>query len=412
MTLNVYLGMLFVCAATAAGCSSESPSVAANPKPDTDASASGSSGSSSGSGSRMDASTSASLPDGESPIALPCNNIHSGFAGDEQCLLPPDPALGTQFHYGPADYNDPEQMKRYTLMPGQEVTDCVYLPLTNKKTVYVNEYHGRMRPGSHHFIFYTSPAAVTETPPGGAPDPACTPLFGTNVNYVMGAQQATLDIVGNVDGAPENNNMAQATPPGLQGILQFHFINTHSYPILREAWINSGYVKDPSTITQLMNQMYFLGGLKMDVPMGTTQIIKGSAMVPASAGPGFRVLALAPHSHTHTTHWVVYATIAGQRKIIMESFNPLHAIPEPDAIRYDSVTKNPAPNDTTMTGGGTSGILYMKPGDLIDWTCEVQNDDVPGGITFQNSVLTGEMCNLFGFYAPTTPEGTWSAFNN
>ena len=52
----------------------------------------------------------------------------------------------------------------------------------------------------------------------------------------------------------------------------------------------------------------------------------------------------------------------------------------------------------------------MKPGDTIEWECEIQNDDVPQGITFQNAVFTGEMCNLFGEYAPSIGS-PWRALN-
>jgi hypothetical protein len=39
------------------------------------------------------------------------------------------------------------------------------------------------------------------------------------------------------------------------------------------------------------------------------------------------------------------------------------------------------------------------------------NDDQPNPITFSNEVYTGEMCNLFGLYGPTTDSKAWSAPN-
>ena len=59
----------------------------------------------------------------------------------------------------------------------------------------------------------------------------------------------------------------------------------------------------------------------------------------------------------------------------------------------------------------------MKPGDQIDWECDIENNNVSptspspytaSAITFANAVYTAEMCNLFGMYGPTTG-GAWSA---
>lgn len=52
----------------------------------------------------------------------------------------------------------------------------------------------------------------------------------------------------------------------------------------------------------------------------------------------------------------------------------------------------------------------MKPGDKIDWECVIDNNDVStnspypynaSSIKFANAVYSGEMCNVFGIYAPS-----------
>jgi hypothetical protein len=53
----------------------------------------------------------------------------------------------------------------------------------------------------------------------------------------------------------------------------------------------------------------------------------------------------------------------------------------------------------------------MKPGDKIDWECSVTNDDVASGLHFANEVYTGEMCNMFGLYAPSMG-GPWQSYLN
>ncbi len=64
-------------------------------------------------------------------IALrPCN-LHTTYqgkplTGDSQCIAPPPAAEGFQFHYGPTNYDDPVEMAKYILLPGQETTDCVF----------------------------------------------------------------------------------------------------------------------------------------------------------------------------------------------------------------------------------------------------------------------------------------------
>jgi hypothetical protein len=315
------------------------------------------------------------------------------------CILAPDPKVGGQLHYGPADYNNAEEVKNYMLAPGDEVTDCVYVPLTNDKTVLVNEFHSRMRPGSHHFIQFNQTQLVKETGPMDPPDPTCAQLSGAGSSFVIGAQAPVLDSVGNNDGAPENAGGAQQVAPHLQAILQYHFINTTAKPILREGWLNFVYA-DPAKVTQLFGEIFFLAGYRMDVPLGTSTTIHGTATVPPNAAPAFRVTTLSPHSHTHTTRWRVYATIGGVKKLVMETFPQLHVLAEPTVLAFDSVTKNPAPDETNRVAGGYTGILAMKPGDTFDWYCDIVNDDVPGGIVFANAVNTGEMCNLFGFYAP------------
>jgi hypothetical protein len=336
--------------------------------------------------------------DGGTANTVPCN-IHTGFPGDDMCILPPDPKVGGQLHYGPADYTNAQEVKNYTLAPGDEITDCVYVPLSNDKPVLVNEFHSRMRPGSHHFIQFNQTQLVKETGPMDAPDPTCGQVAWANSSFVIGSQQPVLDSVGDDDGAPENARGAQQIAPHLQAILQYHFINTTAKPILREGWLNYVYA-DPAKVKQLFGEIFFLAGYRMDVPIGTSATIHGTATVPPGAGQGFRVTNLTPHSHTHTTRWRVYATIGGVQSLVLETFPELHVLSDPTVMRYDSVTKNPVANETNHVAGGYSGILAMQPGDTFDWYCDVVNDDVPGGITFANSVYSGEMCNLFGFYAP------------
>jgi hypothetical protein len=368
-------------------------------------------------GSSSSPSAPTAAPDAsEDPIAVldaqqgvtPCKNINSGFPGDEYCMEPPPADKGFQFHYGPADYTNKDEVAKYTLQPGQEVTDCVFFPTPNDTEVYFNEYHSRMRPGSHHMLLYIQASPLPETGPDDAPG-QCDLAGQVMSTNLFGAQSQTLDTKGLGNGSPENDGMAVRIPAKQQGIMQVHFINAGTKPILREAWANVLYV-DKSQVTQLGDPIFFIAGVTMNVKKGQTVVIHGSAPVPASAESGFRLIAATPHYHTHTSRFTVTATIAGQTQTILDNFPTMHALPEPQLTAYNSTTKNALPNAAGRVDGATSGILNLQPGDHIDWDCTITNDDQPNPITFANAVYTGEMCNLFGLYGPSIG-GPWSAPN-
>ena len=61
--------------------------------------------------------------------------------------------------------------------------------------------------------------------------------------------------------------------------------------------------------------------------------------------------------------------------------------------------------------GGRGGAIYLKPGDMVDWECEVFNGDKTRPLGFGNEVFNAEMCNMFGMYAPSLG-GPWPAFSD
>src|SRR5260221_7301942 len=78
--------------------------------------------------------------------------VGSGFDGDEACLVAPAPADGVQLHFGPKDYDDPDEVSRFVVAPGREVDWCYFTKLPNQTDLVYGQRHGSMRPGSHHFI--------------------------------------------------------------------------------------------------------------------------------------------------------------------------------------------------------------------------------------------------------------------
>jgi hypothetical protein len=328
--------------------------------------------------------------------ARPCPPLNSGYPGDENCILPPPEGKGFQFHYGPKNYTQ-EEMNKWLIPPGIDVTDCILIDTPNDTEIFYNEYHARMRPGSHHLLMYVTPADLPDTE---VPQTVCNEGFGQR--NIFGAQTEVIDVKRESD-AEENFGLATRLPARQQGILQLHFFNAGTTPVLKEAWANLIYVEDMSTVTQFADPIFFISGVDMRVGLNERKIITGKSVVPADADPeNFRLIIGTGHYHAHTERFSAWTTINGVREILFEDFD-WH---EPQLIRFDSVT-NRAPSDrVAKKTGGRSGAIYLKPGDTVDWECEVFNHDKERPLTFGNEVFNKEMCNMFGLYAPSLG-GPW-----
>jgi len=336
-----------------------------------------------------------------------CTGLNSGYLGDDLCITAPDPAYGVQFHFGPSSYTDSAEVAQFLLQPGDELTECTYFLTPNTETVYFNEYHSRMRPGSHHMLLFTQPAGggVTETPPDGGPLNCTQSLTQRNL---FGATTPKLDIA-NFDGSPENEGLAVDIPPMQQAVMQAHFINTGTVPILREVWANIVYTPH-SAVKTLGDPIFFLAGLTESIGEGTSTTLHGHATIPSKAADNFRLVVAEPHFHTHLTRFDVTATIGGTTTNILEQWPVLNTVTDPVIRWFDSLTTNPPIDIANMSDGAFSGDVYLKPGDAIDWYCDVTNNDQPEPLQFTEQVYKGEMCNLFGLYAPTTG-GPWYSVN-
>jgi hypothetical protein len=331
--------------------------------------------------------------------ARPCGNLNTGYPGDDNCILPPPDGRGFQIHYGPKDYTQAE-MDKWLIGPGQEVTDCILIDTPNTEDILFNEYHARMRPGSHHMLLFTVP---NDLPDSDVPQRGCNE--GLNQRNIFGSQTEVLDVKRESD-APENIGLATKLPARQQGIMQLHFFNTHpTQSMLKEAWANLVYVEDPSTVTQLADPIFFISGVGMSVALGEREIIKGQATVPPNADPQFRLLIGTGHFHSHTERFSAWTTINGVREPLFEDFD-WH---EPELFKFDSLRTRAPSNTAARKNGGRGGAIYLKPGDMIDWECEVFNGDQPNPLRFGNMVHQAEMCNMFGLYAPTLGN-PWAAF--
>jgi len=343
----------------------------------------------------------------------------AAYGGDTQCIAVPDPSLGMQFHYGPSNYSDPNEVAKYVITPGQEITDCRLFPSTNTDTVYFREYHSRMRPGSHHMLLFLSPLAAGQSPTTSDGPVDCNMMATSQAarqRNLFGAQQPTWD--GNMEAfnSPENDGVAVMLNPNQQVVMQAHFINAISGPMLREVWANIAYFPK-AQVKELADPIFFIAGFTMNVAMGQTQTITSSATVPTDAASDFRLLLATPHYHAHTVSFTAWKTINGQKDLLFQEFGQstfaqqfTEVPPEPGNYSYVSNVTNTTPDAANHISGAASGAVYMKPGDKIDWECVIDNNDVSTNspypynatsIKFANAVYSGEMCNVFGIYAPS-----------
>ncbi|HVU05215.1 MAG TPA: hypothetical protein VHE30_25880 [Polyangiaceae bacterium] len=349
------------------------------------------------------------------PGAVPCATMpNSGYDGDTQCLSAPDPSIGMQMHYGPTNYDDPEELSHFTIAPGDEYVDCMFMKTPNENDIHMSDYHVRLRPGTHHMITYVQPQ---EMPDSVYPE-ACHQ--GATFTFLVGATAPNTDISGvGAAGAPEYEGAAMTIKAKSQAAVQMHFINTTDRDRLKEGWINALYMPDDQ-VKMEVNPITWLGGIGMSIGPHTHVVTQGGSTAqvqissctvdPAQAynpsglqdgDPGFgdlNIIATVAHAHSHTSRVAAFIQRAGstERQKFYEDYN----WEEPTFVYYNSKVKNPMFDPVTKTTGGLTGQLVAHPGDQLSWECEVNNDSDNLTLKFSDLALTGEMCNVFGVYGP------------
>jgi hypothetical protein len=313
--------------------------------------------------------------------------VKSGFSGDESCLPAPAAADGMQLHYGPSDYDDPDDVARFTLGPGEEVDRCFFLKTPNTDDVYYSSYSGTLRPGSHHFIARAMQDRVAED---GFQDCEGAGVTGTS-DSIGGSQFREFTFP---PPAPDYDGLAGLIPAGSQGMLNGHFINSTDTPSLTEGWLNYTRI-DPSTAGTLYASMSLNGGVGMRIEPGTRTTLKFSC----SPTQAVRLLGVSGHYHAHTERFSAWKVAGGVRTLIMESFH----WEELASFNFDSVTQNTPSDRAALRDGATSGPITVLPDESIEWECDINNDS---NITlkFRNEVQTGEMCMVVGTIAAVQGE--------
>ena len=101
--------------------------------------------------------------------------------------------------------------------------------------------------------------------------------------------------------------------------------------------------------------------------------------------------------HAHTETFTVWRVRGDQKDLIYKSFDWA----EPKELTFNTVVQNSLPNEAAKTDGGLSGLLYLEPGDTLQWACDVNNDS-DAALRFANEAHTAEMCLLAGGYVSDT----------
>ena len=108
------------------------------------------------------------------------------------------------------------------------------------------------------------------------------------------------------------------------------------------------------------------------------------------------------HAHAHTQRISIWKRAGAQRTLLYETYN----WEEPLTVQFESQHKYGNPSYKSGADGALSGVLSVNRGDTVEWECHVVNNSA-ATLRFGDQAFTGEMCNVFGFYAPGFLNGPW-----
>jgi len=290
-------------------------------------------------------------------------NLHTGYAGDEQCILPPPPDKGFQLHVGPSDYANPETA--YLLQAGEEKTTDFSVTSTNDQNIYFFYRQYRMRPTAHHVIL--SAANGTDVTGGRR----------------IGTANASEDFPAGGVIAPEDKTVGSPLSAHSPVTVSFHAINTTDKPQLRELWVNFWY-RDPNEVTEPATEWFNMGSTSFAVQPHTATTLGPYTCTIQGDG---RLLWLYGHRHANNVRFTVTRVRGTQRDVIYDA----NKWEEPLLLEYSSLLTNHAPDIDNGVEGGWNGILDLKTDDKIEWQCGVVNDH-DTVLRFTNQTYLGEMC--------------------
>jgi hypothetical protein len=242
--------------------------------------------------------------------------------------------------------------------------------------VFIGSYKGHMRPGSHHLIVWALESEFVEGL-GLCP-------FNRD-RFLVGSQEPTIEI------ADGDEGFALRLAPHTPVAVDLHYLNTSPDTILREAWVNVGYV-DPADVKYVTEPITWLD-IGISVPPLTTHIEHSQCTAPGDV----KIRMLTGHMHQRGVRVSAWVNTNSERRLVYEAYDWGH----PGNLYYKPGLENPAPDPVKRTTGGASGEISLNAGDTVEWECEY-NNTTDQEYNFGDSAQTDEMCNVFGIYYPST----------
>lgn len=331
-----------------------------------------------------------------------CPSDPSGYPGDTLALCDPgDVSKGMLLHYGPENYDDPDEMAKYTMPAFSEEENCVFVRTPNTETVFINGYHGRMRPNSHHLIL-TFSDADPDTVELGVPT-ACNQGELLGNRWLVGSQDPQIDVTveGNGFGAepakegdPEYG-VALRVPPNSLIQIDLHYLNTTDQEILREAWMVLETVPEEEVVKEADMITFYQAAIS--IPAHETGV--KTAVARCKAPTDRYVHLVTGHFHEFGTRFSVWYEAAGKTPEMV--YDTVDWDVPGNAFFTDRIN-NPDLSgiDDGERWGAESGYLFVKAGDYINFQCEFDNPS-DQTVTF-GETGADQMCNVFGLYYPTT----------
>jgi hypothetical protein len=315
-----------------------------------------------------------------------CPGLKTKWPGDGACMLPPDPAKGFQIHIGPTNYDDPADTGRFVFQVGAEKSQCWNFHTTNPMDAHYSRFVLSGRDGTHHIIntMYMTDAADSTN------FTTCRPGEFSGTDVIDALPGAGRSYMPTAPIAPENVGLGRAIPAKAFAQSDMHYFNFTDGEILREYWLNVYYNEGPVTEEALPirgmggTNWYGATAIKMQA---TAQVFNYKCPAVKTAG---RLIALMGHQHSHGKRFDAWLNHGTERKHLYQNFD----YTDPKVYLYDSLAKNP--DFSANSAGAATGQIDIAVGDVLEWECEVLNDDVPGGLTYTNEVKNGEMCNVWG----------------
>jgi hypothetical protein len=331
-------------------------------------------------------------------FGAPLCPVSSGHDGDDLALCQPaDLNEGMLLHYGPKDYNDPAEIEKYMMLPYGESENCVYVRTTNTEPVWVNRFHGRMRPESHHLIVTIAPEWPEGVVEGEPTDCDQGEAFGSR--WLLGSQdpQIDLEVQGNTPGSvpakpgdPEYG-AGQVIQPNSILRIDMHYVNGTDKNILREGWVYLKAVPAAEVAVPIDMITFFQGSINVPPNSKGTVTARGRCSVPKERN----VLMMTGHFHKNGTRFTVWhEPQGGQPQLVYQS----HDWDTPGNAWYTPRITNPIVDDEARWGA-SSGYLKVVPGDFISFECEFDNPTTQ--VIAFGELGRDQMCNVFGAYFPS-----------